>query len=214
VIPKLPMARDMRNQGTDKARRAVSFILHKPLVQVVCLTAWFGLAVLMRVVIGGHDVAGSGLAGLVFAACLIGLTLAYRIPASWSWYGLWLGLGGTLVLIGPVALLHMSDVGLHARPAGNYIYWSLIVSLVAAAEEIFLRGVLYTAVWKWRGHVPAIILGAVLFTALHVPLYGFHVIPLDLAVGLLLGVLRYASGSWQAPAITHVLADLGAWWIV
>ena len=54
---------------------------------------------------------------------------------------------------------------------------------------------------------------AVCFALLHVPLYGWHVVPLDLAVGLVLGGLRHGTGTAAAPAVTHVGADLVGWFL-
>ncbi len=48
---------------------------------------------------------------------------------------------------------------------------------------------------------------------LHVPLYGWTALPLDLAVGLLLGGLRMAAGGWGAQAVAHPVADLAGWWL-
>ena len=54
---------------------------------------------------------------------------------------------------------------------------------------------------------------AVLFALMHVPLYGWHVVPLDLGVGLWLAGLRLATGGVAAPAIAHTVADLATWWL-
>jgi hypothetical protein len=54
---------------------------------------------------------------------------------------------------------------------------------------------------------------AIAFAGLHVPLYGWHVVPLDLAVGMLLATLRILTGNWCAPAVAHVLADAAGWWL-
>ena len=48
---------------------------------------------------------------------------------------------------------------------------------------------------------------------MHVPFYGWHVVPLDLGVGVFLAGLRLASGSVAAPAIAHIVADLATWWV-
>jgi hypothetical protein len=48
---------------------------------------------------------------------------------------------------------------------------------------------------------------------MHVPLYGWHVVPLDLGVGLWLAGLRLATGGIAAPAIAHAVADLATWWV-
>ena len=88
-----------------------------------------------------------------------------------------------------------------------------MVTLVAVAEELLLRGALFEALTRWRNENTAIAVSAVAFALLHVPVYGWHVLVLDLAVGVALGVLRAVSGSVTAPAITHVVADLAGWWL-
>jgi hypothetical protein len=80
-------------------------------------------------------------------------------------------------------------------------------TLAALAEEAWFRrwcfGLLAPA-----GTVMAVIGSTLLFAAVHVSIYGFWVLPLDLAAGLLLGWQRATTGSWAAPAITHVVANL------
>jgi hypothetical protein len=48
---------------------------------------------------------------------------------------------------------------------------------------------------------------------MHVPLYGWQVVPLDLGVGVWLAGLRLATGGVAAPALAHWIADLSTWWI-
>ncbi len=85
--------------------------------------------------------------------------------------------------------------------------------LVAVAEEIVLRGALVEAVRPLAGSLGAIAIGGAAFALIHVPLYGWQVVPLDLAVGIVLGGLRLATGSVAAPAVAHVVADLATWWV-
>jgi len=47
----------------------------------------------------------------------------------------------------------------------------------------------------------------VLFAIVHVSVYGFAALPIDLAAGLLLSWQRDATGTWTVPAITHVIAN-------
>jgi len=54
---------------------------------------------------------------------------------------------------------------------------------------------------------------SVAFALMHVPLYGWHVVPLDLGVGIWLGGLRLLGRGVAAPALAHVLADLVTWWL-
>jgi membrane protease YdiL (CAAX protease family) len=60
----------------------------------------------------------------------------------------------------------------------------------------------------------AVVVAAIAFALLHAPLYGWHAVPLDLAVGVVLGATRALAGTWTAPAIAHVGADLAGWWLL
>lgn len=179
------------------------------------LIAGFAAAVAVRVVIGGFTaplVSQSALAGIAFAACLV-LLICVKLPATVvSRKNVLLGLVGGLALCIPsiIALL-WTDV--RHQPMGNYAYWALIVAIVAMAEEMFLRGTLYDALARWRNAGLAIGVSAVLFALLHVPLYGWHVVPLDMVVGLWLGLLRKLSGTYLTPGIAHVIADMLGWWL-
>jgi len=80
-------------------------------------------------------------------------------------------------------------------------------SLAAVAEEAFFRRFLYGRLLRF-GPAAAIVISAVLFAAVHVPVYGVAVLWVDLGAGLLLSWQRWASGGWAAPAATHVAANL------
>ena len=186
--------------------------MSRPLA-IVALLVGFTAAVLVRVAVGGAAVAGSATAGLVFAGCLVALTLAARsgIGPALTQRAVLLGLAGAAVLCLPSVVGHAVHPGV--RPGGSYVQWALVVTVVAVAEEAFLRGALYSAIAGWRGDTAALVVTAVAFAALHLPLYGWGSVPLDLAVGLVLGVLREQTGGWAAPAVCHVAADLAAWWL-
>ena len=98
-------------------------------------------------------------------------------------------------------------------PAAPFAPWLAITVIVAVAEEGMLRGVLFTRIENRRGWPLALGITTILFAAMHVPLYGWQVVPLDLGVGLWLGGLRLATGGAAAPAVAHVLADLATWWL-
>ncbi len=179
-------------------------------LRVVLLLGGFGLAVVVRLLVGGPGPAGSPLAGLIFAALLLGLAWAAgtRLPLSGRALG-WGGVG-VVVLCLPVALLR---AGQPLHDASGFGRWAVVVGVVAAAEEVFLRGAMYDAVRAAADERAAVVVAAAAFALLHVPLYGWHVLPLDLVVGLVLGELRRASGTPAAPAVTHVGADLVAWFL-
>lgn len=180
------------------------------MIRVGALLLAFGAAVLLRVAVGGPAVAQSLTAGLVFAGCLTVVSVGARTQVPLSRTAILAGLAGVLLVCFPVALEQL----LTFRPlhgTNGFVTWALVVTVVATSEEVFLRGTLYDAVESWAGAVAAISIGAICFALLHVPLYGWHVLPLDLAVGLVLGGLRQSTGTPAAPAITHVGADLVGW---
>jgi len=84
----------------------------------------------------------------------------------------------------------------------------IVSSVVAAvAEEIVFRRGLYGALER-VGPVIAIVATSLAFGVVHAPMYGWRVVPIDIAAGLVLGWQRWASGSWTSPALTHVFANL------
>jgi hypothetical protein len=97
-------------------------------------------------------------------------------------------------------------VGGGRGPAGGF--WKLLVlnGLAAVAEEAFFRRLVYGALLA-GGPGVAVAGSAVLFALVHVTTYGFWVLPLDLAAGVLLGWQRAVSGRWTVPAFTHVVAN-------
>lgn len=176
------------------------------------LLVGFALAVGIRVVAGGDDVARSVPAGLLFAACLLVLSAAARTRVPVTRRALAVGAVGIVIVCLPVALQHL--VSLTPVPATTgFLPWAAAVAVVATAEEVFLRGALYDAVCASSGEVAAIVVAATAFALLHVPLYGWHVLPLDLAVGVVLGGLRKEAGTAAAPALTHVGADWVGWFL-
>jgi membrane protease YdiL (CAAX protease family) len=99
------------------------------------------------------------------------------------------------------------------RPAAELAPWAAITVVVACAEEVLLRGRLFDAIRRAGGVVPAVLVTTIAFALMHVPLYGWHVVPLDLAVGLAFAGLRLATGSVVAPAAAHSVANLATWWL-
>ena len=181
------------------------------------LLAGGGAAVGLRWAAGGPIPAASLGAATLFAAVLLLLTAA----AGWRphWDGHWrrslaLGvLGAALLVAGWLsAAPHLWPAG--GRPVASLLPWTAAVVLVAVAEEVALRGALFAALRAWRGAGGALAVTTVAFALLHVPLYGWGALPLDLAAGLLFGGLRLISGGVTAPAVAHVLADLAAGWLV
>ena len=183
----------------------------RPAATVVLLSG-FAVAVGLRVGVSSHDGPQSLLGGLVFALCLVTLGLATKTKMTVTRRSVLVGSIGGLALCLPALVARFVHPEA-AIPAQGFAWWALIVTIVAVTEEYFLRGALYEAAYTWLGEIAAVLIGAIAFAALHIPLYGWHVAPLDFAVGLSLGAIRVIGRSTSAPAIAHTLADLCGWWL-
>ncbi len=183
----------------------------RPLV----LVAGVAVAVGLRVAIGGPSTAASMPAGLVFALAL----LALAIGAGWrpgrpQLAAVMLGIAGGAWLVIAWLTGHRGMPVDIASVNAAIALWTPVVAVVAIAEEVLLRGVLFNAVRDWGGDGWALVATTALFALIHLPLYGVGSLPLDLAVGLLLGGLRIVSGGVLAPSIAHVIADLAGGWLL
>jgi membrane protease YdiL (CAAX protease family) len=171
-----------------------------------------GLAVAVRVGVAGPAGAQSVVAGAVFGLVVLALAAVCGAqPPVFRATPVLVGVAGAAVLCA-VPLVHKLTTGTPVVGAPDP-RWVVVVGLVAAAEELLLRGALFAVAQRWRGDVVAVGTTAVAFALLHVPVYGWHVAVLDLAVGVWLGVLRVVAGTVTAPILAHVLADLAGWWL-
>jgi membrane protease YdiL (CAAX protease family) len=174
-------------------------------------------ALVARIALAGSAGVRSLPAGLVFAGLLGLVAVATAVPfmprsrASLVRQA-GIGLAGAAVLCLPAALRH-ADGAVTTLPLHGYLPWALGVTVVAIAEEALLRGTLYAALDERFGTPTALVVTTSAFALLHVPLYGWSVFLLDLAVGFALGTLRAITGTVLAPAIAHTVADLAGWWL-
>lgn len=191
---------------------SVSVDRRGPVAGVPLLLVFFAGAVAVRAALTGPPGSGASLwpgvlFGVVLAAAAITVGTATRVGAR----VVVVGVVATVVLVVPALMFSSARASL---PLAWFPGWMAATVLVAPAEEAFLRGVLYDALARrWNVDV-AIVVAAVAFGLMHVPLYGWHALPLDTAVGVVLGVARLASGTWVAPAIAHTGADVAGWWML
>ncbi|HEV3232732.1 MAG TPA: CPBP family intramembrane glutamic endopeptidase [Candidatus Dormibacteraeota bacterium] len=137
-----------------------------------------------------------------------------RVPDRRERDALLLGVLLGLALLLPGALLLLSGaIPRGAGLAAAFPGWAGAVLVVATAEEVLIRGVLQPRLATTAGAESAIVACALLFAAIHVPLYGVQALPLDLGAGLLIGWLRQRTGSVAACAAAHLVADLGGWFL-
>jgi Type II CAAX prenyl endopeptidase Rce1-like len=112
-----------------------------------------------------------------------------------------------------VLVVGVAGVGLAALAAGRPVAAPFGASalplaiLAAVAEEALFR----RAAYGWlagSGAAMAVVGSALLFAAVHLPLYGVAAFPVDLGAGLLFSWQRWASGTWTVPAATHGAANV------
>jgi len=112
----------------------------------------------------------------------------------------------TVTLIGIAAVVAVRVISPPIHVA--YTSWAFGANVVAAvAEEAFFRRFVYGWIAA-RSEDLAIVIAAILFALIHIPVYGVGVLPIDLAAGMLLGWQRRESGTWLSPAMTHVIANI------
>jgi membrane protease YdiL (CAAX protease family) len=184
----------------------------RPAAGAPLLLAFFAAAVAVRAAWTGPPGPGASMwPGVLFGALLAAVALAVGTRTRLDKRALAAGAIAAVVLVVP-ALAFTPIRG--SLPLASFPAWLAATALVAPAEEAFLRGVLYDVLSRRWGVDVAIGVAAVAFGLLHVPFYGWHALPLDTAVGVVLGVARLAAGTWTAPAIAHTAADVVGWWML
>ncbi len=193
-----------------------------PAAAALIRAAWIALLLGLAVAIRWAAIVGAVSDGIVVGAAF-GSVLAFGAVLS-GWRpsplggrrlasGAALGLAGGTALVALAVATRWPGPWLPFDPAPAFVPWAAVTILVATAEEVVLRGALFRALADGAGWTAALLGTSILFAVLHVPLYGWHVVPLDLGVGLFLGGLRLLTGGTVAPAVAHVVADLATWWI-
>ena len=132
---------------------------------------------------------------------------AHQPPGVGTWLGV-VALGvGALLLAGrlPSVLGIGPPAGVLVPHAGAAAVTASVVA--AVAEEMFFRRLVFGWLATW-GPAVAICGSALAFAAVHVPVYGLAVLPIDAAAGALLGWQRWITGGWSASGLTHVAANL------
>jgi hypothetical protein len=189
-----------RRQAGSRTRRASTAVSTGAIFVVGCgaLAARFAIA----------DATARPTTTLVLLLCALlalgaSLPLPYRAPAPAARMST-----TTAVAVAGIAAFVAGRVlvGGHAPIAvSRYAVFTSV--LAAVAEEAWFRRLGF-GLLEPAGPVVAIGGSTLLFAMVHVATYGWWVLPIDLAAGALLGWQRSASGSWAAPAITHVIANL------
>jgi membrane protease YdiL (CAAX protease family) len=94
------------------------------------------------------------------------------------------------------------------------LFWIAIVIIAPLFEEMFIRGFLFIGfVRSSLGPVGAVLLTALVWAGLHIQ-YGLYEIGVIFALGIVLGIVRYRTGSLWCSVIIHSLNNLLAVFVV
>jgi membrane protease YdiL (CAAX protease family) len=164
-----------------------------------------------RATVDGGDALVIGLAfGIVLCAIAVAAGERPTIPSLGT---IAIGVAGGAVLVALAVVVSAGGPPHLFGLAAPFGPWAAITIVVAVGEEAILRGALFDAIDEAGGLLAAIVITSLAFALIHVPLYGWHVVPLDLGVGVWFAGLRLVSGRVAAPAIAHAIADLATWWL-
>ena len=184
------------------------------LTQGAVLVAALAGITLVRAAINGTTVTSAFVAGALFGATLLAAAALASTPLHWarpSARSIVIGLaGGAAIVAIPLAVHAIAAPAFQPQP---FVIWAAVTCVVAAGEEVMLRGVILDRTRAAAGLIPAVLFTSVLFALMHVPLYGWSVVPVDFGAGLVLCGLRLLSGGIAAPTIAHTMADLATWWL-
>ena len=182
------------NRSTVHARQQMDAWLALPVI------AGIGMLLLRTRILEAPDATRILLLATVFGAILL-TSLLVPVAAD-----------VTRMSPGAVAALGLGGVALATLAAGRPVAAPLsaaalpLALFAAIAEEALFRRAAYG--WLARsGPAVAVAGSALLFAAIHVPLYGIAAFPVDLGAGLLLSWQRWAAGTWTVPAGTHAAAN-------
>jgi len=196
-------------------------------VRSIALLAGLAIAVAARFVATQAAIADGVTIGLGFGVALLAAAVVLggdarglvetrlRIPRA---VAIGLGGGAALVALALVGRMLGGQPAVASIPGsgaltGAFGPWALATVVVATAEEAILRGALLRRLSDVSGPWLAIAITSLVFGLMHVPFYGWHVVPLDVGVGIWLAGLRLESGGIVAPSIAHAVADLATWWM-
>jgi membrane protease YdiL (CAAX protease family) len=217
----LPGASAGQGHPIERAPDLDAHLAWPALVRPVVLLALLGAVVAARYLALRTDGADPIVNGYAFGLALIVIATIGRVgvrPDRQAAIGRSVAIG----LAGGGALIVLALVGRFvANPpvlppvfaAGVFGPWAVATIVVAFGEEAVVRGLLFNSVARIGGAWPAILVTSLAFALMHVPFYGWRVVPLDLGVGIWLAGLRLASGGILAPSIAHSIADIATWWL-
>ena len=100
-------------------------------------------------------------------------------------------------------------VDIYNRGTGLIYFWIAVVIFAPAFEETFFRGFLFEGFKHSRiGISGTIAVTAFVWALLHIGQYGAYEIATIFVLGIVLGIVRYKTGSLWSPLIVHAFSNL------
>lgn len=92
----------------------------------------------------------------------------------------------------------------------SFTIWSpvLFYLVIALAEETWFRGIIFKALYDWKGVPLAVFGSAILFGLMHVPMMGWEGLRFSLSIGLPYAVVRLKTDNILGLIVIHWLTNL------
>lgn len=89
-------------------------------------------------------------------------------------------------------------------------YWTLLVVAAPIVEEMLFRGLIYRGLEAKLGAFPTIVFTSVLFGLVHYPGFGWPRVIATGCLGVVLGLMRWRTGTTTAGIVTHAAVNFAA----
>ena len=149
--------------------------------------------------------------GCLFLACVV--------VGRWKFSLAGIGLTGKNIRLGflyasIILVISFAFMLLLQPPKGltdiTFAIWSpiLFYLAVALAEETWFRGLIFKALYDWRGALLAVFGSAILFGLMHVPVHGWEGLRFSLSIGIPYAVVRLKTDNILGLMVIHWLTNL------
>ena len=149
--------------------------------------------------------------GCLFLACVV--------VGRWKFSLAGIGLTGKNIRLGflyasIILVISFAFMLLLQPPKGltdiTFAIWSpiLFYLAVALAEETWFRGLIFKALYDWRGALLAVLGSAILFGLMHVPVHGWEGLRFSLSIGIPYAVVRLKTDNILGLMVIHWLTNL------
>ena len=195
----------------ESSKRLVLTFIQVVFIPILCIAPIAGILIWVVGLNASEQLTRGILYGCLFLACV---AVGYRkfslagIGITTKNIGRGFGYAGIVLVAGFAFMLLLQP------PEGlvdiSLAVWSpiLFYLAVALAEEVWFRGLIFRALYDWKGALPAVFGSAILFGLMHVPMQGWEGLRFSLSMGLPYAIIRLKTDNILGLVVIHWLINL------